>query len=198
MDYVHGYSNRENSRLCDQANALTELLHHDTIYPPGSKVLEAGCGVGAQTVILSRNSPEASITSIDISDESVEKARLLAKKEGLKNVDFQMANIFALPYEDETFDHIFICFVLEHLKNPFDALLSVKRVLKKEGTITVIEGDHGSSYFCPRSDEAMQAIKCLIDIQELLGGNSLIGREIYPLLNRAGFKNVIVSPRMVC
>ncbi|WP_269851593.1 hypothetical protein [Methanosarcina horonobensis] len=43
----------------------------------------------------------------------------------------------------------------------------------------------------------MQAIKCLIDIQELLGGNSLIGREIYPLLNRAGFKNVSVSPRMV-
>jgi len=197
MDYVHGYSNRENSRLHDQANTLTELLHHDTIYPPGSKVLEAGCGVGAQTVILSRNSPEASITSIDISGESVEIARQLAKKEGVENVDFQVANIFALPYEDETFDHIFICFVLEHLKNPLDALLSVKRVLKKEGTITVIEGDHGSSYFYPRSDEAMQAIKCLIDIQELLGGNSLIGREIYPLLNRAGFKNMNVSPRMV-
>ncbi|WP_243683904.1 SAM-dependent methyltransferase [Methanosarcina barkeri] len=80
MDYVHGYSNRENSRLHDQANTLTALLHSDTIYPPGSKVLEAGCGVGAQTVILSRNSPEASITSIDISDESVEKARQLVKK----------------------------------------------------------------------------------------------------------------------
>jgi cyclopropane fatty-acyl-phospholipid synthase-like methyltransferase len=57
MDYVHGYSDRENSRLCDQANTLTTLLHHDTIYLPGSRVLEAGCGVGAQTVILARNSP---------------------------------------------------------------------------------------------------------------------------------------------
>jgi SAM-dependent methyltransferase len=197
MDYVHGYSNRENFRLYDQANTLTELLHHDTIYPPGSKVLEVGCGVGAQTVILSRNSPEASITSIDISGESIEQAKHLAEKEGLKNVDFQMANLFDLPYEDGIFDHVFICFVLEHLKNPLDALLSAKRILKKKGTITVIEGDHGSSYFYPRSDEAMQAIKCLIDIQELLGGNSLIGREIYPLLNRAGFKNVSVSPRIV-
>lgn len=160
-------------------------------------MLEDGCGVGSQTIILSRKSPEASITSIDISGESVEKARLLAKKEEVENIDFQVANIFALPYEDETFDHVFICFVLEHLKNPLDALLSAKRVLKKEGTITVIEGDHGSSYFYPRSDEAMQAIKCLIDIQELLGGNSLIGREIYPLLNRAGFKNISVSPRIV-
>ncbi len=197
MDYVHGYSNRENSRLYDQANTLTELLHHDTIYPPGSKVLEVGCGVGAQTVILSRNSPEASITSIDISGESIEKAKQLVEKEGLKNVNFQVANLFDLRYEDGIFDHVFICFVLEHLKNPLDALLSAKRILKKKGTITVIEGDHGSSYFYPRSDEAMQAIKCLIDIQELLGGNSLIGREIYPLLNRAGFKNVSVSPRIV-
>jgi ubiquinone/menaquinone biosynthesis C-methylase UbiE len=197
MDYVHGYSDRENSRLCDQANTLTTLLHHDTVYPLGSKVLEAGCGVGAQTVILARNSPAASITSIDISGESIEKARLLAEKEGLENVGFQVADIFDLPFEDETFDHVFICFVLEHLKNPLDAILSVKRILKMGGTITVIEGDHGSSYFYPRSDEAMQTIKCLIDIQELLGGNSLIGREIYPLLNRAGFKNVTVSPRMV-
>jgi SAM-dependent methyltransferase len=197
MDYVHGYSKRENSRLYDQANTLTELLHHDTLYPPWSNVLEAGCGVGAQTVILARNSPEASIISVDISNESIEKARQLADNEGLKNVIFQVADIFELPFEDETFDHVFFCFVLEHLKNPLDALQSVKRVLKKNGTITVIEGDHGSSFFYPRSEEGMQTIKCLIDIQELLGGNSLIGRELYPLLNRAGFKDVGISPRTV-
>lgn len=197
MDYVHGYSNRENSRLYDQANTLTELLHHDTAYPPGSKVLEAGCGVGAQTVTLARNSPEASITSIDISGESIEKAKLIAEKEKLENVSFEVADIFNLPFGDETFDHVFICFVLEHLKNPLDALQSAKRVLKKRGTITIIEGDHGSSFFYPRSEEAMHTIKCLIDLQELLGGNSLIGRELYPLLNSAGFKNVSVCPRMV-
>ena len=50
--YVHGYADREASRLSDQANALARLLHHDTHYAPGSKVLEAGCGVGSQTVHL--------------------------------------------------------------------------------------------------------------------------------------------------
>jgi len=64
-EYVHGYTGREAERLRDQAETLTGLLHGDTRYPAGSEVLEAGCGTGAQTVILARNSPEARITSID-------------------------------------------------------------------------------------------------------------------------------------
>ena len=68
-DYVHGYSGREAERLVDQATTLTELLHHDTRYPAGSRVLEAGCGVGAQTVALATGSPGASIMSIDISTD---------------------------------------------------------------------------------------------------------------------------------
>jgi len=69
--YVHGYSDREAERLHDQAQTLTELLHHDTRYPPGSKVLEAGCGVGAQTITLVSQSPDAMFTCIDCSDASL-------------------------------------------------------------------------------------------------------------------------------
>ncbi|MEM6336157.1 MAG: SAM-dependent methyltransferase, partial [Bacteroidota bacterium] len=50
--YVHGYDPRENERLDDQAGTLVDLLHGDTRYPDGSTVLEAGCGVGSQTVTL--------------------------------------------------------------------------------------------------------------------------------------------------
>ena len=60
--YVHGYDPKENRRLQDQASTLVELLHSDTSYPEGSSVLEAGCGVGAQTVTLAKNSTEANKT----------------------------------------------------------------------------------------------------------------------------------------
>jgi len=60
--YVHGYHPRENERLHNQAATLVDLLHCDTTYPSGSTVLEAGCGVGAQTVTLSRESPDARFT----------------------------------------------------------------------------------------------------------------------------------------
>ena len=195
--YVHGYDLRENIRLQDQASTLVELLHSDTIYPAGSKVLEAGCGVGAQTLTLAKNSPEALITSVDISDNSVITARMNAQAAEITNVIFQQGDIFHLPFEPNSFDHIFVCFVLEHLPHPVKALNILKNYLKIGGTITVIEGDHGSTYFYPDGELAHKAISCQVELQKRSGGNANIGRELYPLLNRAGFGVIRVSPRMV-
>jgi SAM-dependent methyltransferase len=196
-NYVHGYSGKEHQRLYDQAGTLTELLHEGTVYPKGSKVLEAGCGVGAQTIILAKNSPGARFTSIDISIDSLEKTRKLLQKCRMPNVECRMGDIYDLPFHDNTFDHVFVCFVLEHLKEPIKALKNLKKVLKKGGTITAIEGDHETSLFWPYSEAAMKTIRCLIDIQKRLGGDSLIGRRLYPLLKQAGFRNIEVIPRPV-
>ncbi|MBA4418931.1 MAG: SAM-dependent methyltransferase [Syntrophus sp. (in: bacteria)] len=195
--YVHGYTEEEHARLHDQAATLTELLHGDTHYSKGSIVLEAGCGVGAQSIILGKNSPEAHFLSIDISGQSLDKARALIGREGLLNVQFQIADIYNLAFEEDSFDHVFVCFVLEHLSRPLEALLHLKRILKPKGSITVIEGDHGSAYFYPESKKARATIESLIRIQAAMGGNSLIGRQTYPLLKASGFHNVSVSPRMI-
>ena len=48
-EYVHGYSALEAERLNDQADSLAQLIHHDSIWNKGALILEAGCGVGAQT-----------------------------------------------------------------------------------------------------------------------------------------------------
>jgi ubiquinone/menaquinone biosynthesis C-methylase UbiE len=195
--YVHGYSEVEAFRLADQARTLVELLHPVNPFPEGSRVLEAGCGVGAQTIFLAAKSPGAHFTSFDISPDSLEKAREKVKQAGLSNVTFEIADIFNLPYGAETFDHLFVCFLLEHLSDPSGALIRLKSALRKGGSITVIEGDHGSYYCHPKSREADLAVQCLVDIQARKQGNSLIGRQLYPLLTGVGFRQVKVSPRMV-
>jgi SAM-dependent methyltransferase len=195
--YVHGYDARESERLNDQAGTLAELLHAGTAYPPGSLVLEAGCGVGAQTLTLARNSPGARIVAIDISAASLEEAAERVRAAKLSNVEFRRADLFAPPFESETFDHVFVCFVLEHLANPAEALAVLQRLLKPNGTITVIEGDHGSTFFYPDSDAAHEAIAALVELQRRSGGDSMIGRQLYPLLASAGFDDVRVIPRMV-
>ncbi len=195
--YVHGYAAPESQRLQDQAKSLVELLHADTAYPPGSHVLEAGCGVGSQTVTLARQSPQARFTAIDISAVSLARARQQVRSAGLANVHFCQADIFDLPFERASFDHVFVCFVLEHLPQPIAALKLLKTLIKPGGSITVIEGDHGSTYFHPASAAADAAIQCQVSLQRAAGGNALVGRQVYPLLVRAGFAAVLVSPRMV-
>jgi SAM-dependent methyltransferase len=194
---VHGYSDTEHARLLDQASTLTELLHRDTGYASGSLVLEAGGGVGAQTVTLASRSAGATIVSVDVSARSLCTARERTRGARVDNVVFAQADLYALPFRAESFDHVFVCFVLEHLARPRDAIAGLRRLLKRGGTLTVIEGDHGSVYFHPESRTARRAIQCLIDLQARAGGDALIGRSLYPLLTAAGFQDVEVSPRMV-
>ncbi|MEP7019912.1 MAG: methyltransferase domain-containing protein [Pseudonocardiales bacterium] len=196
--YVHGYSADEAQRLGDQANTLAELLHVGTTFPPGSQVLEVGCGVGAQTVHLVHNSPGAHLTAVDISAASLSQAQArVAAREPAADVQWHQADLFALPFADAAFDHLFVCFVLEHLAEPGRALAALRRVLRPGGTITVIEGDHGSAFFHPDSARARAVIDCLVTLQAAAGGNALIGRQLQPLLSAAGFVDVITRPRTI-
>lgn len=195
--YVHGYAADETRRLHDQAGALEALLHVDTAYPPGSTVLEAGCGVGAQTVVLARNSPQARFVAVDVSAASVAETRRRLALSGCGNVQAMQADIHALPMAEGSFDHVFVCFVLEHLPDPMRALAALRRVLRPGGTITVIEGDHGSAFFHPDDADARAAIDCLVELQRRAGGDALIGRRLTSLLLQAGFGPVRTSPRCV-
>jgi SAM-dependent methyltransferase len=186
-EYVHGYNDHETRRLDDQAETLAGLLHAGTAYPPGSSVLEVGCGVGAQTAHLVRSSPGAHLTSIDVDERSLAQARARVGDA----VDWRHADLFEITGR---YDHAFVCFVLEHLREPERALERLRRLIRPGGTITVIEGDHGSAFFHPDSPAAHAVIDCLVTLQRRAGGDALIGRRVEPLLTAAGYRDVRVRP----
>ncbi len=138
--------------------------------------------------MLTKRSPGALFTCIDISRESLASAERLKQQPGFANVSFQHASIYELPFEDQTFDHVFVCFVLEHLNEPVIALRQLKRVLKIGGSLTVIEGDHGSCFWHPETPQSMAAWNGLITAQRANGHDPNIGRRLTPLLSEAGLE----------
>ncbi|CAL9490064.1 MULTISPECIES: methyltransferase [unclassified Streptomyces] len=200
--YVHGYRSEESTRLADQADALVELLHGDTRFRPGDRVLEMGCGVGAQTITLASRSPETAFVSADIAPDSLTSASRRVAAAGLTNVEFVAKDVYALPereggFGEGSFDHVFVCFLLEHLPSPVDALRRLRRLVRPGGTITVVEGDHGSTYFHPDDEAARAAIACQVTLQRHAGGDALIGRRLFPLLHEADWSDIAVTPRTV-
>ncbi len=179
VGYVHGYDGREATRLEDQARTLEELLHADTCFLDESTVLEAGCGTGAQTVAIAHRSKGARIVAVDVSAASLAEAKARVSAVGFGNVEFRQADLLALPFAPAFFDHIFLCLVLEHLHDPAATLAGLRPLLRRGGTITVIEGDHGSICFHPDSEAARAAVVCQVELQRRAGGDAMIGRRLY-------------------
>ncbi|MDH4184320.1 MAG: methyltransferase domain-containing protein [Nitrospinota bacterium] len=154
--------------------------------------LEAGCGVGAQTAILLRRSPGARLISMDISQES-----LAAAARHVRDGVFIQADAAAPPMRDGSFDHVFVCFLLEHLAKPQDAIGHFFRLLRPGGAITVIEGDHEACVWTPWTAPSAAVWRAMIRAQQDMGHDPLIGRRLYSLLAAGGFEVTRSEPRVV-
>ena len=192
--YVHGYSAAEQVRLTRQANILAEFIHSQAVFPAGSRILEAGCGVGAQTIQLARRNPQARVVAVDRAADSVRIAQQRVTAYALPNVEFQIADINRLPFGDGEFAGAFLCFVLEHLACREQALGEIRRVLRPGSKIHVFEGDHGSVLAWPDEPAIGRLVTAVSRHQCLQGGDPYIGRRLCPILSESGFQNVRVEP----
>ena len=190
LQYVHGHAPEELDRLMGSADTLRELLHGDIEYHTGALVLEAGCGVGAQTRFLLEHCPGITLVSVDVVREALSRARAAIGR----GAHFLQSDLYQLPFAPGAFDHVFVCFVLEHLPDPLGALNTLKLLLKPGGTLTVIEGDHGSAFFYPETPEALAAWRCLQRLQLQTSGDGHIGRRLFALMRDSGATAVRVTP----
>lgn len=192
--YTHGYSRAEAIRLDRQASILADFIHGSLSFAPRARVLEAGCGVGAQTVQLARRHPSTHFVALDRSAASIDIAK--QRLASYSNVQFQIGDITELPFDDAAFDAAFVCFVLEHLADRSSALSELQRVLKPGARLHVFEGDHGSVLAQPDHPAIRRLVTAVSRLQLEQGGDPYIGRALCPILLRAGFADVGVEPRV--
>ncbi len=105
----------------------------------GNTILDVGCGIGSTTLQIAKNNPGSEVTGIDLLKNTIEQCRLNAAAYDVKNAKFTDANVYALPFEDNTFDTVTCFFMLHHLDNIAKALKDIKRVLSIDGTVLAVE-----------------------------------------------------------
>src|SRR5215204_379164 len=188
-DYVHGYGTREQQRLVEQAEHWRHHLIADgTQLEPGTRLLEIGCGVGAVLAVLGQEFPGLRLFGVDIEPAQLDFARGHLQRAGVE-ATVREGDALALPFEDESFDHVWMMWLLEHIRHAPAALRQARRVLVPGGVITAIEVDYSTCSAEP-SSAALEALFRAMVAGMAASGWSDAGTRLPGWLRETGFRDV--------
>ncbi|KAF3938064.1 hypothetical protein ABW19_dt0203381 [Dactylella cylindrospora] len=150
-----------------------------------TNLLDAGCGPGTITCDLASHLPNTQITGIDA--VLLDSCLTLASTRGLKNLTFQQADIYNLPFPDDYFDIIHLHQVLQHLPTPpIAAIKELIRVCKPGGIIASRDCDIEAFTLFPDSDFFKAWKRVYISTAVATGGDPLAGRKEQKWFMEAG------------
>lgn len=189
--YIHTFSAEEQSRLVAQAAFLEPYIFPTIDFSGCARVLEVGCGVGAELQILRRRFPQAHLTGLDFSKSQLAKAReLLSAELALGAVELHEGSAYELPYADGSFDGVCLIWVLEHLAEPVRALREAWRVLRPGGVLSVTEVFNSALLVEPHCPALREYWRNFDELQRQLGGAPDVGAELVALATEAGFGEI--------
>jgi len=106
----------------------------------GDKVLDIAGGTGDLAIKFRKKVGDSGkVILSDINGSMLEEGRKNLINHGVIDVDFIQANAESLPFEDNTFDCVSIAFGLRNVTHKNIALKQMHRVLKKGGSLLVLE-----------------------------------------------------------
>ncbi|MBB5015074.1 class I SAM-dependent methyltransferase [Rehaibacterium terrae] len=190
--YIHGFSPTEQARLVKQARIAEQTIYRHIDFDGVRRLLEVGCGVGAQTEILLRRFPDLHVTGVDLSDAQLEAAahNLARHPWCAERYTLTKADATDLPFEPRSFDGAFLCWVLEHVPQPARVLNEVRRVLMPGAPVYVTEVMNSSFFLDPYSPNLLRYWMAFNDHQYDSGGDPFVGAKLGNLLLAGGFRDV--------
>jgi ubiquinone/menaquinone biosynthesis C-methylase UbiE len=191
--YVHGSGATEQQRLERRtaAAAAAFFLPH---LRPGMRLLDCGCGVGSITLGLAAAVAPAVVVGIDLQPAQIERARVLAATQGVRNVRFEVGSVYALPLPDASVEAAFAHTLLFHLREPLRALGEMRRVLTPGGVVGIADADMGTLLSEPEQPVLTEMYDLFWKVIRHHGGDPFFGRQERRILLEAGFSRPTASP----
>ncbi len=166
---------------------------------PGMNLVDCGCGTGSITVGLAEALAPGDVTGIEISASDVDLAREAAKGGGHTNLRFEVADVYELPFPDESVDAAFFHAILGHLNDLVRALREAYRVLKpggvvgvrnREGSLDIVTG--------PFAEPIRQQLLGTLNGDIRFGRDPHVGLHLSALVLEAGFGRVEQTASYEC
>ena len=197
QDYLHGFTKKEQDRLLHQARFLEPYVYAGIDLEHTARLLEVGCGVGAQTKIITRRFPDLKIDAVDLSRQQLSAAKKnLANEIKSGQVRLFEQDALQLHMKDAgKYDSAFLCWFLEHVPKPLEALKRVRKQLKKGGKIYCSEVFNQTLFIEPYSPAYLKYWFEFNDYQWSIKGHPFIGAQLGHLLKEAGFVDIQTEVR---
>src|SRR3954452_5980121 len=147
---------------------IERAINHMNI-AEADRILDLGIGTGASLNFYP--SDRGRIVGVDLSAGMLRECRKKIRERGLQHASVFQANALELPFEDGTFDHIFISHVISVVSDPYKLVQEAQRVAKPNARIVIVNHFQSTNRFialiekwlCPlctkpgwRSDLALQ------------------------------------------
>lgn len=158
-----------------------------------ARVLDIGCSNGYKTYELFNKKNIEQVVGVDWSQTAIDKAK--EKYGENKKFQFICEDIYKIDFK-ETFDIIYISFVLHHVQDPMYLLQKVYSLLKKGGYVVIKTIDDSSIISYPDHNHVIDKIKKLYDkkIKKFSINTQYTdryhGKKCYTQLMQTGFSNI--------
>lgn len=193
--YTHGYheSVLRSHRSRTASNSAAYLL---PLLKPTDHLLDIGAGAGTITADLAKL--VENVTATEIGPDELDLTRQTITERGMTNVDFRIADIHTLDFDDDTFDVVHAHQVLQHIADPVKALREMARVTKPGGIVAVRDSDYAGFCWWPQ----LPALDTWLDLYRKAaranGGEPDAGRRLLSWANAAGLEEVTATSSTWC
>jgi SAM-dependent methyltransferase len=165
---------------------------------PGLDLLDVGCGPGNITIDLARRVSPGRVVGVDAAATVVDAARTAAAEQGVPRVEFDVADVYELPFADATFDVVHAHQVLQHLADPVAALRQMRRVCRSEGVVAARDSDYETFTWYPASAGLTRWLALYRAIARGNRGEPDAGRFLLRWAHDADFSDVTPSASVWC